>query len=98
MPTISIAAPVTLDAVGDRDAIAAVNACRFLLIKQDISETAVGYFLSNAASGGNEEEEFPASPHIFQHKDGTLIQPGEIVGYGRVASGSASFIREEGLP
>ena len=98
MPAIRIAALFVVDAVGDREAVAASGACIWVRIRQEPPNPTAIPFVSDTPSGGNEVRLYEGEPYLFEVKGGRLIQPGEVVGYIRVGSGTATFSQEEGLP
>ena len=98
MPAVRIAAPFVVDAVGDREAVAASGACIWIKVRQEPPNPIAIPFVSDSPSGGNEVRLYEGESYLFEVAGDRLIQPGEIVGYIRVASGTATFSQEEGLP
>lgn len=96
MPALRIKTPFSVDAVGSREAVAALGPCRWIQIRQDPSETLAKYYISDVASGGQRIEKWPGEMHTFSNNAG-LFQTGDIVGYVETASGSMTMQQEEGL-
>ncbi len=89
------AAPVTIDAVGNREAITASTQCREIRVRQRTSETQALYYYSDVASGGNRNEKYPAESHTFTKASGALFDVGEVAGYLEADSGSMTMEVEE---
>ncbi len=88
---------MTLDDIGGADAISVPVACRRMTIRQDpAAATQVAYNVRAPASSNAAFQKYPAESTVFEDPNpNTVLQAGQIVGYGETVAGSgaATFVR-----
>jgi hypothetical protein len=96
MPAIRVKTPYTVDATGNRESVSALGPSRWITVRQDVTETQVDYWISDAVTGGQRNRKLAGEPHTFLIASG-LFQTGENAGYVEAVTGSFTMTQEEGL-